>query len=388
MSAATGRGDRRRRVLNEGRIAASAEGADASESTDRPAGATRRYAPGPDSVSFGVARRVLPIGALSLTLTTFAALLAGVALVAGRLYQDVIVASLGERVRPIIDHTSDASLGAWFTTAAMLAIAAMCVVVFGLRRHRSDDMRGVYRWWMSASLAAALVSVCLATGLHGALASLAATRVGWTALPGDAVWWLAPSVVVLGVIAVRAFLDLKESRLAACSSLAAALAAIVAVVASLGGAPAVVSDVEAVQCGATNLSLVFVLFALLAYTRRIVQEADGRVAAPAKPAAKRTNSSDESEKAPAKKASTAKASQPAKPRVAASTTTPSKPVEQAKQGRQAKPPAAKSETPWGDGSQGDYDDDYEDGDGATRRRLSKAERKRLRKQKARQGRAA
>jgi len=351
-----------------------------SQGDNRPAGTTRRYAPLASSVSFGLARRVLPTGGWSIAILAVGAIAAVASLVVGDVYQSAVAAYLGDGARSLVDVARPTSLASWGASVLGLALIGLCGVVFGLRRQRTDDLQGVYRWWMTGVMSLAAVSLCMSTGLHQVVASLVAAKVGWSPLAGDAFWWLAPAVLGPGLVAVRLFLDLKESRLAAIAAVVATIGGGVALAAAMNWLPAFAAAHAAViQAAALLVALVAVGVSLLGYIRRIVIEADGKIAAPAKrkSAAKQQQEQDRADSKPAAKAE--------KKPAAASTTKPAKPTREKQ--RQAKPAIA-SETQWVDGSQGGVDDDYGDEDAARPRKLTKAERKRLRKQKERQNRAA
>lgn len=373
MTLASGRADRRRRILSDGRLAGDTETDTNPTGGGAKATGPRRYAPDASSVSFGVAGRVLPTGAWSLAGFTLAGVLGTAALVAGEVYRSILVGVLGERSDALLSVTSATSLAALSQTLLAFTIVGLCGVVFGLRRHRSDDLRGVYRWWVPATLASAAVAVCLTTGLHGVAASAIASRVGWSPLAGDAFWWMAPATLLLGGLGGRMFFDVKESRLATAGAVIATLSAGVAIVASQGWAPSSLTPhARVIEFAATNGFLLATAFALLAYARRIVLEAGGRAAAPVKrvrPAKQPKATKTEAKEEPKKPAAASRpAAKTETPRIASETAHPS------------------SSTQWVDGSEGDVDD-YGDDD-SPRRKLSKAERKRLRRQKARENRAA
>ena len=376
MSSATARGDRRRRMLNAG---ANSE-ASTTPGDDRPAGVTRRYAPDEASVSFGLARRVLPTGAWSLAGVALGSIAIVAGLVAGDVYQASLANYLGASAQPLFDFSHPMSLAGWCISAVALSIMGLCGVLFGMRRQRSDDMKGVYRWWMTGVLATAAVSLCLATGLHQVIATALAAKVGWSPLAGDAFWWLAPALLGPGLVAIRLFFDLKESRLAAFAGAVAIVAGSIAVAASIGWLPASLApNTTTIEVAALLVALVATGVSLLGYIRRIVIEADGKIAAPIrhKPAVKQKRE----EAAPEVKLAATTKSQPDEPK-----TTKSTAKQRREQRRKAKPDA--SQTQWVDGSQGAVDDDYGDEDAGRPRKLTKAERKRLRKLKERQNRAA
>lgn len=389
MTLATGRADRRRRILNDGRLAGDG-GSSATSEGEPSTGGAPRYTLDPTSVSQGLAGKVLPTGAWSMTGVAFAGLVLIAGLAAGEFYRPKVAAAAGQGVANLLAVESPLSLAALLIRATAASVVLLAGVVYGLRRGRSDDLRGAYRWWLVGVAAAALVTVCLATGAHGVAAKLIAQQVAWSPLAGDAFWWLAPATLVLGAVAARLFFDLKESLLAAASSLLAVTGAGVAIAAWQGWAPeAATPYLSIAEFVGAEVAFGGMAFAMLAYCRRIVREAEGRVAAPTKPIKAKSKSeanadADRSGNAPGR-AKPTRAKQTTAPRIAAEIAQ-AKPQRSDSTATSRAASQAATSTEWVDGSQG-ADDDYGD-DGGPRRKLSKAERKRLRKQKARQGRAA
>lgn len=395
MTRVLGRDDRRRRILSEARLSESAD------ETTQPEGHGHapRYSPPAESASFAMTNRLLPTGAGAL-----AATVAGVLLLAGGLgaaghFQAEIAVAATPALAGRVDPAQPTSLQSLATTVLGLAVAGLCGVVFGLRRRRSDDLRGVYRWWAVAAAASLLLVVSMATGLHGLLGAIIAEQVGWSPLAGGAFWWLVPSAVVLGGLAIRVFFDLKESGLAAAAAVVSATACGTALASGVGFALPIEVAEPVVTTAATHLALGFAAVSLLAYSRRIGLEASGVLAAPAKRHA--VSEPDEATDQPTPKPAGKRSRKPATPatadsvaapkpraattRKAAARLTRSKAPEQPAAVPAAAPKETNKETQWVDGSQGDMDDYSDD---ATPRKLSKAERKRLRRQKARQQRAA
>lgn len=390
------RAGRRRRLLQDGGGAtATIEMADAAEEAPTP-----RYAPRGGSVSFAVAAGLLPRSAVSLAATFFVLVGVTAALVAADRYRATLTAAAPGLAQAdyVFAVGQPASLGAWWATALWFAMAVLCFASFGLRRSRMDDLRCAYRWWLVGGVACLAMSANAATHAHRAVASIAAAATGFSPLAGDAFWWLAPGALVLGGLALRLVVDLAFSRVALLFAVGALGVGTVSWAVDAGFLPSAIAGVSpwlaAPLLGPTlSLSaLVLSVVSLLCLSRRILLEAEGVVAPPvAKPAKAPATSSKPTASKPAP-ATTAKATatrataalRTAEP--AAETPATPRP-KRAATVRAAAPPAEveaapKPEEPtaWVSGGD-DYQDEYDDK--PQRRKLSKSERKRLRKQKAR-----
>ena len=182
------------------------------------------------------------------------------------------------------------------------------------------------------------------------------------ALRGHAAWWLALGGLPLGWIALRAWLDARESRLAAVALGAAIAAYGVAIASYLGIGPAVAPQSEVmIAAGAALLGHWMLLVGVVSYGRFVVLDAQGLV--PVR----------ERERAVSQQAAVSKQSKIAKDRevkhvasrtTAAATTSPLRSFRESLQGSA---PVESKSTEWVDGSEPvteSYDDDG-DGDGRT-----------------------
>ncbi|MEQ8849647.1 hypothetical protein [Botrimarina sp.] len=394
---ASARGTRRRRLLHEG---STAPQPGAPPAPAEPSGEKVRYTPGDESVSFAVARGVMPR-----SLASVAALLAGGAAVAAALgwLDSLFAADAGASLASVVRLGEPGTIGAWWESLMWLAVAGQAVLLFGLRRHRTDDVGGAYRWWLVVAVIAAGMSLSAATHAHAAAAQQLAELTGASALRGAAVWWLAPALLTTLLLAVRSFAEVKESRVSAALAAAAGVAAVAAGLAAASVLPLVGATPAAGRLVGPLVSMlvpVLALASLLAYSRRILMEASGRIAPPAKPRREPKAKRGDAAESPAAKAEPGGAAaasretddddadhdadhdadaEPTAPRLAERTTRPSRKADTKKKQRAA---AAESDqaTQWVDGADG-YQEEYEDG--PERRRPSKAERKRLRREKAR-----
>ena len=275
------------------------------------------------------------------------------------------------------DLSGGGGVAAWLSAVVLMLSAVTCVLIYSLRRHRIDDFKGRYRAWLAAAVACALLSIESVAPVHRLIVAAAAYHTGWTALRGHAAWWLALGGLPLGWIALRAWLDARDSRLAAVS-LGTALAAYgVAIASYLGMGPEVAPRSEVmIVAGAALMGHWMLLVGVVSYGRFVVLDAQGLI--PVR----------EREQAVSKQAAVSKQTKIAKDRevknvasrsTAASTNSPLRSFRESLRGSAQ---VESKSTDWVDGSE-PVTESYEDGDESDLggRKLSKADRKRLRNQK-------
>jgi hypothetical protein len=287
-------------------------------------------------------------------------------------------ASRGMQSAAAIDLAGRSNVAAWLSAIVLFMGSAFCVMTYSLRRHRIDDYRGRYRVWLSGALACLMLSANSVIGLHQALADSLTQVTGWSTLQGGAIWW-AVAGLPLAWIFVRVLLDVRECRIAATTLLGAGVCYAVSALSYFGFGPAVEPQVRPILIAAPLLLGHWLAFtAIVANARFVVLDAQGLVKAHRRNQAK--------PKRAARPAARSAATNAAQPMAVSNTASPTVPISRATI-QTAKTPADSSR--WVDGSRfereayDDEDDDSSDGD----RKLSKSERKRLRKIKA-QGRAA
>jgi hypothetical protein len=339
MARSNGRWGRLRRVLNEDLSNSSA--VYGTGENDRTPGDTPRYGAGANienhpQVTDYVPRRYRMMGSI---------LAGGIALgLVGETvahHAEALSATFGTTAALLTDILSN-RLICWTSAMALIVAAAFARIIYLLKRHRLDDLRGRYRVWRTGSLLAVAMSACCVTGAHTLLGSAMAHLTGWN---NSIAWWLVPSAVIGAWVLGRLILDAAECRTALAMFVVASLSFAAAAACSAGW-----SLVEAPMWADTLTRSLPVAgcLAILAGTlftaRYVVLDVQGLI-----------------EHEPVQvKASVAK-------------TASRKVEESAAQGSAA----GDDETSWTDGTEPDYD--YGDDD----RPLSKAERKRLRKQQGR-----
>ena len=275
--------------------------------------------------------------------------------------------------RSTFQVNSPGSIAAWVASVVLIITGATCALVYSIRRHRIDDFRGRYRIWLAAAVAGLAASANTATGLHHVLADVMGQTTGWTALRGGAVWWLLAAGLPLAWIFVRVLLDVKECRLAATLFVLAMLCYAAAALIHLE-LVAVDAALAPVIVGASTMLGHWLGFtSALSYARFVILDAQGLVVNRPRIKGRRKTKTPAGDQNGSKRKQTE------------STTTSSTSQPKPSAIQPVKSPAAKSQ--WVDGSRperDEYDDDDSPGD---IRKLTKAERKQLRKLKM-QNRAA
>jgi hypothetical protein len=389
MANILGRNDRRRRVLNEEALSASTAHLALRRGDDDDSGAANvpRYSERagiehhPQITDF-IPRRFSTLGMLA------GAGLVATAVVEGlHWYVDPHTTDFaGSAVGPVVLQVVGGVEG-WLSAVVLLMAAAMCVLIYSLRRHRIDDFRGRYRVWLGASVACLAASVDSVAPLHSLLSVAATEATGWTALRAHSAWWMAVVGLPATWIAVRTWLDARESRLAATALAAAFTAYGGALGMYLANWPIDNPRAQIVAVSATtSLGTWMLLVGVAAYARFVVLDAQGLVtakrprvkASSTKSAKQKTNEqADDSSRRPV----TARAEQ-----VASSPVTTLKAFRQEMKESKREDEDPKSSR-WVDGRR-PVEEDYSDEDGEDHgSKLSKSDRKRLRKLKA-QNRAA
>ena len=351
-----GRTGRRRRVMKEELLSASFAAYDSSQgSREIEPGDTPRYGAGANienhpQVTDFVPRRYRLIG-----LVAVLGLAVGVASELASYFAGSLSAWTQvlhtEEIRAMLSDR----LVAWTSAAMLLATACYARLIYSLRRHRVDDYRGRYRVWRIAVVMAVALSINAILGLHEPVSRVLAHLTGWSLLPGHVGWWLLPAAIVGGWLLVKLTWDARECRTAALTYRLALVCFAAAAADSLGWSPTWLVDFPGILGrslpAAANLLL---LTGTLLYARYVVLDVQGLIEHPATPSKQSTNKTNGADPVS---------------------------LEQAAEIKQGADSAATAEPPqsnnWVDGSEPENDDDS-----LASSRLSKAERKRLRKQKS------
>jgi hypothetical protein len=123
----------------------------------------------------------------------------------------------------LLDPSQTASLASWFSTLLFGLGAAGSLLILSLRRHKVDDYRGRYRLWRWMTVLFLLASLDVATGLHRQAIQLLVEITRWPS-PGSALsFWNAAFAAALAIAGLRLAVEMRRCRLALLSLLAAAV---------------------------------------------------------------------------------------------------------------------------------------------------------------------
>jgi len=188
------------------------------------------------------------------------------------------VASGGAAIQAL-DLAAKGSLGCWFSSLLLLAASAAAVLVYAVRRHRTDDYQGRYRIWLWAAACWFLMATDQAANLREGFRELMIALSG-TPLVGDgSLWWAI--LYALGLVAVgsRLLMDMRSSPLSMCGLLMAAIAYSAAVAGRFGwilpGLPSDGTREIMWLSGAEMLGSLTLLVAVTLYARHVILDAEG-----------------------------------------------------------------------------------------------------------------
>ncbi|RIK72666.1 MAG: hypothetical protein DCC68_26130 [Planctomycetota bacterium] len=120
--------------------------------------------------------------------------------------------AISAEVARAFDTLAGDSLAGWVRSAMLAAAAVGAVLVYVVRRHRTDDYRGGYRIWIWAAAWMLAMSVDSVAGLRDALRAGGAAEFRWTGPAGGFLWWAMPCLLAALTIGVRLVLDMRECR--------------------------------------------------------------------------------------------------------------------------------------------------------------------------------
>jgi len=129
---------------------------------------------------------------------------------------------------------AEANLANWLSSGMLLLAAAYAGLTWAIRRHRADDYRGRYRVWLWAAVCLLVLSIDAATHLHRLVQGLLVHATGLRLAPHGGGWWMAAYAAALALVAVIVAIDMRRCRAAITALVAAGLGYATAAVVQLG----------------------------------------------------------------------------------------------------------------------------------------------------------
>ncbi len=244
-----------------------------------------------------VPRRLL---VLTLLLLTGAAIIVGLEAAYACMIKG---ATAGAAVAAALDIGAKGSLACWFSSLLLLAASVAALLVYTVRRHRTDDYQGRYRVWLWAAgcwfLLATDQAASLREGFRDLMIGCTGTPLFRTPLFRDGtLWWVVVYVLVFIAIGLRLLLDMRPSRLSIGALTAAIVAYGLALACHLGWRPIGTATGEVMfHTGAEMAGHLLLLAAMGLHARYVILDAQGLVShrEPRKKAAKQDSEPKDAE---------------------------------------------------------------------------------------------
>lgn len=385
MAFLSGTGERRRRVLTEQLITTpSAAASDSALPETAAAGRPgRSYAKGALGNQPALVD-IMPSRYRTIFLWVVLAASAAAGLHALYYYAPRWTGTITARGWQALDLGARSSLAAWFGSLLLGLCAVGSLAIYSVRRHKADDYRGRYRVWLWAAAALLLLSSDVVAGLHGLLQDLMVPLAAKAGVGNGPLWGLAVAGLVLGAIGIRIGFELRPCRLALATFCLAIGCFSVKVAAAFGWLPLEDGASGVLQSSGLQLGgIVLLLTSLLLFARHVLLDARGEIAprrARNKPAAARERSASAARKKVERPSAVDSTSDADGDRARQNGTRSAQPAAARRSDleRTSRPDASDSQaaSQWVGGE--DEEDDDESGTSHSAK-LSKAERKRLRR---------
>jgi hypothetical protein len=211
-------------------------------------------------------------------------LLAGIGIIAGlEAAYGYMVERVGEgaAVPAALDIGAKGSLACWFSSLTLLAAAVATLLVYTVRRHRTDDYQGRYRVWLWAAVCWFLAATDQAASLREGFREV---MIGWTGTPlwrDGSLWWVVVYVLVFGAVGSRLLLDMRPSRLSITALTAAAIGYGLALACHLGWHPiGTVAGEVMFRAGSEMGGHLMLLAAMGLHVRYVILDAQGLIVHP------------------------------------------------------------------------------------------------------------
>lgn len=314
--------ERRRRLLTEENLAAGAKAggdeADDGEGTRpaRPAAkSSNRYGSAGKPEKQTRLVDLMPQTYGMLALAFFAGLLFIAGLEAGYYYLPKLAPHSASGRIDALELAGEGSLASWLSTTLLTLAAAAAWVIYSVRKHRADDYHGRYRVWLTAGIAWLVLGVDESASLHETFRDVMVGTTGHNGFGDGSIWWIGAYGLVLTFVGVRLLLDMKECRTSTVALGITGTCYLAAVLMVLNiqrqWLPQVFLPATLTVMVKEGLELVgnlFLLTSMLVHARYVILEAQGEITPrPAKPKKEKPKAEKTPSKTDAAKSEKAKA---------------------------------------------------------------------------------
>jgi len=197
----------------------------------------------------------------------------------------------GHAVIAALDIAARGSLAGWFSSLVLLAAAVMALLIYAVRRHRTDDYQGRYRIWLWAAGCWLFLAADRAAGLSEGMRDGVAILTGTSWLDDGALWWAVVYILLLGSFGSRLWIDMHSNRTALVVLVMAAVAYGLTIAGRLGwflnlnlnGTDAGPRDVL-LRVGCAMVGDLLLLTAMSLHARHVLLDAEGLLPRPGRKA--------------------------------------------------------------------------------------------------------
>ena len=176
-----------------------------------------------------------------------------------------------------LDLTAPVSLASWFSSAMLLAASALALVVYSIRAHKLDDYRGRYRVWRQAAIGWLVFSIAVGAGACSTIETLMVATTGGKLAGNVALWWAIPAAAIVGYFVPALLADLSRCRLGSTLLIAAVLMWAFATASKLRWLPLDPSEQLRIEATVLITGHCLLLMAMTLYARYVIRESQGLI---------------------------------------------------------------------------------------------------------------
>jgi hypothetical protein len=178
---------------------------------------------------------------------------------------------------PAFDLRAEGSLNNWFTSLALDVSCVVALVIYSLRRHRLDDYHGRYRVWLWAAAAWLWLSIDEAASLHQSVQALLREFARQSTREAE-LTTIGAYVLLIGGVALRLAFEMRQCRSSIVAFVLAGITYTAAVIAHFGWLPAAWNEFAVlIEEGCEMSGSLLLLLSMCLYARFVVLDAKGLI---------------------------------------------------------------------------------------------------------------